>query len=274
MCTKRKNKMEKFSYSRINTFDQCPQKYKIQYIDLISTNNDSIEAFMGNRVHNVLENLYSIDNLKNQFISFDKLIDMYSREWHENWHENIFISNYKFDINYYNHNTVYDNGLKCLKNFYKRFNQKGYFKDKILELEFPFQIEVGDYKLRGYIDRIDRNSKDEIDIFDYKTGVKSKSKIQALNDLQLAIYELAIREKFKKCKKINLHLYYLRNDKLVSFNHSLSQLEKLKNKIINKIDVINSSKDFIAKESILCEWCFYWEQCEIKATSNPSIKIV
>ena len=68
---------KKFSYSRLNTFSHCPQKYKIQYIDLISNDNESIEAYMGSRVHEVLESLYSIDDLKNQYIPFDKLIDLF-----------------------------------------------------------------------------------------------------------------------------------------------------------------------------------------------------
>ena len=34
--------MGKFSYSRINTYNQCPQKYKIQYIDKIYSSKNSI----------------------------------------------------------------------------------------------------------------------------------------------------------------------------------------------------------------------------------------
>ena len=45
--------MIKFSYSRINTYNQCPQKYKIQYIDKIYSSKNSLEAFMGKSVHDV-----------------------------------------------------------------------------------------------------------------------------------------------------------------------------------------------------------------------------
>ena len=92
----------KFSYSRLNTFDNCPQKYKIQYIDLIKSENDSIEAYMGKIVHSVLEELYQTKDLKSQFIPFDKLIDIYSRLWNDNWHNKIFITNFKYNKHYYN----------------------------------------------------------------------------------------------------------------------------------------------------------------------------
>ena len=66
--------MKKFSYSRINTYNQCPQKFKIQYLDKVFSDKNSIEAFMGQSVHSVLEKLYSKNNFKNHFISFDHLI--------------------------------------------------------------------------------------------------------------------------------------------------------------------------------------------------------
>ena len=89
--------MKKYSYSRINTYNQCPQKYKIQYIDKIYSSKNSIEAFMGNSVHYVLEKIYSIKNLKNQFISFDSLVDMYFDYWKKEWTDDIFISKFKYN---------------------------------------------------------------------------------------------------------------------------------------------------------------------------------
>ena len=55
-------KLNKFSYSKINTYKSCPQKYKIIYIDEVNIPNESIEAFMGKIVHSVLEWLYKINN--------------------------------------------------------------------------------------------------------------------------------------------------------------------------------------------------------------------
>ena len=51
-----------FSYSQLNTFNTCPQQYKIIYMDGIRKEDESIEAFMGKRVHEVLEWLYNEEN--------------------------------------------------------------------------------------------------------------------------------------------------------------------------------------------------------------------
>ena len=263
----------KFSYSRINTYDNCPQKYKIQYIDMVSNNNDSIEAYMGKRVHDVLEKLYRTKDLIHKYISFDRLMDMYNESWNNNWHDDIFVTKYKFNRNTYNKNTVYNNGLLCLKNYYERFNQSGYFKEDVYAVEFKFEINIGLHRFRGYIDRIDRSEDGIINIIDYKTGKNSKGKIQAENDFQLAIYELAVKKIFNEYKQINLNLYYLKSNKLVSFNHSKEKINQIKENIINKVVNIKSTKEFIAKESILCDWCHFWEQCDVKAGSNPSIRL-
>ena len=267
-----KNKI-KFSYSRINTFDNCPQKYKIQYIDLIKSSDDSIEAFMGRVVHQVLENLYLMDDLKSKYILFDKLIEMYNKIWVENWHTNIYMSNFKYNPIAYNKQTVYMIGMECLKNYYNRFNEFGYFKQNVYAVEFPFEINIGEYYFRGFIDRIDKDLDGNINIIDYKTSSKSKSSNQAANDIQMAIYEIAIQKMIKDYKEINLSLFYLRNKDFIFFKHTKEKIDFLQEKILDKIDIIMNTAHYPGKESILCEWCYFWKNCDIKVTNNPSIKL-
>ena len=48
-----------YSHSRLSTFEQCPHKFKLQYIDKVETEvEQSVEAFMGVRTHETLEKLY------------------------------------------------------------------------------------------------------------------------------------------------------------------------------------------------------------------------
>ena len=47
----------------------------------------------------------------------------------------------------------------------------------------------------------------------------------------------------------------------------------LKNLIKQNIDSINSAMDknnFESIESNLCNWCYYWKECDKKTGSNPS----
>ena len=51
--------MPTFSNSRLGTYEQCPLKYKYQYIDKIKVEEaKTVEAFMGSCVHEALEKHY------------------------------------------------------------------------------------------------------------------------------------------------------------------------------------------------------------------------
>ena len=78
-----------YSFSKINTFQTCPQKYKINYIDKVRIPDEGIEAFMGKRVHEVLEWLYNKDNQEKPHITFDLLCQNYDNQWLKHWHNNI-----------------------------------------------------------------------------------------------------------------------------------------------------------------------------------------
>ena len=96
-----------FSYSKINTYKSCPQKYKIIYLDKIRKKNESIEAFMGKRVHEVLEWLYSDKNRKKKLILFDTLMNKYKQLWNDKWHQNIFIARCKYNRENYNKSIIF-----------------------------------------------------------------------------------------------------------------------------------------------------------------------
>ena len=52
--------MPVYSNSKLATYENCPRKYKLQYIDRIELPEarDGIEAFLGSRVHETLEKLH------------------------------------------------------------------------------------------------------------------------------------------------------------------------------------------------------------------------
>jgi putative RecB family exonuclease len=48
-----------YSHSRLSCYEQCPRKYKLQYIDRIKIEvKETIELFLGKRVHETLKKLY------------------------------------------------------------------------------------------------------------------------------------------------------------------------------------------------------------------------
>ena len=47
-----------FSHSSLSSFETCPKKYQFRYVLKVPADTEGIEAFVGKRVHEVLERLY------------------------------------------------------------------------------------------------------------------------------------------------------------------------------------------------------------------------
>ncbi len=76
--------MPVYSHSRLSAFEKCPLQYRFRYVDKIKRDVQGIEAFMGNRVHEVLERLYR-DLLMSKRPSLDELVAQYHETWKEHF---------------------------------------------------------------------------------------------------------------------------------------------------------------------------------------------
>ena len=82
--------MERYSHSKLNTFEQCKYKYKLYYIDkIIPEFPNTIEAFMGDIVHRSLEKIYRELIDKKLVVSKDDLLKYYFETWEKKWKKGI-----------------------------------------------------------------------------------------------------------------------------------------------------------------------------------------
>ena len=255
-----------YSYSQLNTFKTCPQQYKIIYLDGIRNGHESIEAFMGKRVHGTLEWLYNPENRGKSFITFDRLCQAYDDQWITEWHSHIYIADSRKKTDYY-----YSIGKRCLSNYYSHYGPT--FDELVEGTEVKLQFSIGDYTFRGIIDRLDNPEPGKWIVHDYKTSKHPKSERQAINDIQLALYQIAIEQNYGQVNEISLTWHFLRFGSEVKILHGRDQLEKLKNKINKMVKKIIHSMDdinnFLPKETMLCNWCYLWEECSAKVGKNP-----
>ena len=80
--------MKRFSYSSLETYKKCPAQFRIRYIDNVRKSDESIEAFMGKRVHEALEYLYD-EVLDGRIPFFDHVVENYKSNWQDKWHNSI-----------------------------------------------------------------------------------------------------------------------------------------------------------------------------------------
>ena len=73
-----------YSHSRLSSFENCPKKFEFRYILDVEAETEGIEAFVGKRVHEVLERLYLFVE-DGMVPPLDKVIKRYDAFWEEHW---------------------------------------------------------------------------------------------------------------------------------------------------------------------------------------------
>lgn len=237
------SKKEIFSFSKLNTFKQCPYRYKLRYIDKVKSDRQSVEAYNGKLIHNCLEKLYL------EKLNMKELLQLYDENY--NLTNNIFIirkeRNYKKE------------GLVLLENYYSMF-----FKtDNTLTISTEYELrgKIVNKEFTGFIDRLSKSDDNNNIIFinDYKTG-KTMKKLK--NDLQAKIYTILLKKKLKNYK-IQNRWYYLRYGNLEKIEYNNGNLIEAENKIGDLINEIGKEVEFKKTHSPLCRWCEYSQICKI-----------
>ncbi len=275
--------MATFSHSRLSSYENCPLRYKFAYIDKVKIEvEDTIETFLGSRVHEALEKLYR--NLQfERLMSLDEVLAFFNREWAKNWDDAIIIVNKDYTADNYR-----KMGERYLKDYYKK--HKPFDKGKILGLETINTLPLdkdGKYGFYIRIDRLMHMGEGVYEVHDYKTNMSLPKQEDLDNDRQLAMYSLWVQEQFKDFKKVRLVWHFLAFDKEMESIRTKKQLEELKKNVIREIQEIEATDQFPAKVTRLCNWCLYrgicpeWkheveleEKPENEYLQDPGVKLV
>lgn len=275
--------MPSFSHSKIVAFETCPLQYKYAYIDRIKVEaEDTVETFLGSRVHEALEKLYR-DKKFERLMSLEELLAYYNKLWKEEWKDSVVIV--KKEYTQENYRKI---GERCLSDYYKR--HKPFDRGRIIGLEttdFLALDEEGKYKFHIRIDRLMDMGNGVYEVHDYKTGSSLPKQEELDQDRQLAVYSLWVRQQFKDFKKVRLVWHYVAFDKEMDSYRTKEQLATLRKETFEKIKKIESAEEFLANVSGLCDWCLYkgicpmWkhevqleEKPENEYLNDPGLKLV
>ena len=244
--------MEKiFSHSRLWLFENCPEAYKIKYIDKTFPDlPKSFELFLGNIVHKTLEWFYE-EIQKDNFHDLDTLIEKFANLWNANITNEYRLNSYLKIEDYFN------KGIKFLVDYY--YKNKPFIENTIhLEKRILFPLDDNkEYFIQGYIDRVVLNKGGEYEVHDYKTNDSLKSQGQIDLDRQLAFYHLGLQEELGKDIKVKLIWHFLAHNKTINSIRSQEQLEKLKQDTLNLIKNIENKKVFPSCGKTWCDWCSF-----------------
>lgn len=255
-----------YSHSRLSSFENCPQQFKYRYIDKLKTQSEGVEAFMGKRVHEVLERLYHHVERYGRPPSLSQVQDRFRKDWPLHWHDQVNIVREGLDADHY-----VRLGVRCLENYYR--SHYPFDRGETVGIEKNISAildEAGAYRIRGIIDRVVRTAPGCYEVHDYKTGgyVPPRKKLDA--DRQLALYQIGIEQSYADVDEVVLVWHYVAFGKTLTSSRSPEQLETLKQDTIALIDHVESTSEFTAKPSKLCNWCEFKGLCPNAKLDLPS----
>ncbi|MBU3913293.1 MAG: PD-(D/E)XK nuclease family protein, partial [Nanoarchaeota archaeon] len=235
-------------------------KFKLTYIDKEEPEGEeSIEAFVGSRVHEALEWLYK--RVKMTVVpTKEQVLEYFEKRWKKNFHPAIKINNEEFLPEHY-----FSKGKKFIEDYYERYKP---FKENTIAMEKLVRIDLdgtGKYKMIGYVDRLVYNKDSKsYEIHDYKTANRLSEQSELEQDRQLALYCLAVKSMYPDANKVCLIWHFLAFDKefcIFKTDKQLGQLKKEVIKVIQEIERAKKSGKFPASQTALCDWCEYKSLC-------------
>lgn len=240
-----------WSFSRLNSFYQCPWQFKLQYIDCENGLSNSFAEF-GTFGHNILE------KYANGEAEIYELANLYEEGYKQAVSSTFPPNKYCSLADKY-----YESGLNYFENF------EGFGNFEIVEAEKELTFNIGPYKITGYIDLLLKDKEENFHIYDHKSStVKSKTSEKAMEYWkQMYLYSIAIYDEYKVYPK-QLHINAFKEGKTYTVDFDINEVDRVKQWVIDTIELIKKEEKFPPKsDSFFCSFiCNFRNTCEYKPT--------
>jgi RecB family exonuclease len=238
--------MIKLSASSIGTYEKCPKKYHYQYIEKPEVaEQDWSHLEFGKCAHRVLELFHKdlCENVRGPTEYPTIMRDCFK----------LALSEFDMDIL----KPELPELKEVLKSYLDKINATGL--PQVIANELNFDFKIGEYTVRGFIDRIDKVGPGEYKVVDYKTNKNPKY----LSNFQLLLYALAIKEIYPDAEKIS-GAYVLLKHKCDTLDYEFAEkdYENTVKKVLSVGKSIDTNIEWEKKPSILCNWCDYQSLCQ------------
>jgi RecB family exonuclease len=253
--------MRIYSHSSLGSFETCPRQYWYRYIGKPEIEKvETIEAFLGNRVHDTLEKLYKLRR-GGRVLSEEETLELFESVWAEEWSDDILIVNEELTAEDYKRV-----GREALAAYHRRYAP--FDQARTLRLEARVGLDLdgsGRYRMQGFVDRIARRGDGTYEIHDYKTSSHLPTQGEADEDRQLALYQIGLEGMWNDGAAVDLIWHYVRFDTHLVSHRTPEQLQGVRESCIKLIDDIESrgrdEESFPTRPSSLCPWCAFRTIC-------------
>ncbi len=237
------------SFSRLHRYEQCPQSYRLHYLDKLPSEPGEPLRF-GSALHAVLEALVkeAIDERRQGPLSEARALEFFREAWCAEELSGL---------------PLFEEGLQICRDFVRE--QGAFDFQRVLAVEQSFRIQVGRFAVVGSIDRVDQIDDDTLEIIDYKSNHQLFSREDVDGSLQLALYHAAARTLWPWAKHIRLSYWLLRHNvrqQTVRTEQQISDALRYAEMLGEQLETADC---FPARLSANCAYCEHRRDCDAYA---------
>lgn len=234
------------SYSQFSTYQRCPHRYWLQYVERIAV-PVAPELHFGAAVHDALNRMYDPRQLQRP--SLEEVVEAFVRAWQKRSEA----------VPEDKRQAYFEEGIRLLQTHYERHGAPEAGR-RTATTEQIFSIPLdGRHTLTGRIDRIDVIGEQQLEVLDYKTSRKMPPVTQLQEDAQLALYRMAANRLYPGFE-IATTLFFVLHDYQMKIAQSEEFLREIKNAILDTIVSIEL-EEFDPKPGPHCDWCAHQPYC-------------
>ncbi len=241
------------SPSRITSYESCPLKFRFVNIEQLPE-PPGIHAVKGNVVHRALELLFHLEPNERSRDAAHRFMATAREEYEPT-----------YDI------TGLNLSESALRDFWSECSD---LVDGYLAMEDPREVRdveqeiyvtasLGEFSIRGYVDRVERHPDGSLIITDYKTGKSPNPNFPDSKMKQLEMYAYMLREMRGELAS-RLQLYYVKDgtkNVAVPSEQSMNFVKTRTTAMFKTISTACQKGSFPAKKSALCNFCAFKDWC-------------
>jgi RecB family exonuclease len=238
----------KLSYSQIDTYQQCPQAYKLRYREGLRP-APGLRQVAGSALHAALAYFHHPSRL--QAPPEEEVLAVYAEQFK--------VAGLSDDEQKLAH---FEHGLEVLRRYWQEHRED---QRRTADVERNFLVPLeGEVALSGRIDRIDVAGPEALELVDFKSGAKLPDQAQVDDDLQMALYCLAGRQLFPG-KQITPRLHYVSWGVTMTPRVTEERLEVARLGALKAAQEIGAGY-FAPRVGPHCDWCEVKAACEMFRT--------
>jgi DNA helicase-2/ATP-dependent DNA helicase PcrA len=239
------------SFSQIDEFLTCPERYRLRYDIGIPTPAHHALSY-GNAIHQAIAAFHTAQS-EGRTLTDDELVDVLRRHWQPDG----FLSREHEDARF-------EAGSTALRRF--RAQQIALGSRIPAAIERPFTFRIGQDKIRGRVDRIDPTAEGAV-ITDYKSSDVREQKhadAKARDSLQLQVYALAHQAETGELPA-RVQLHFVESGVVGSAAPSADRLDKARVKLTQAADDIRARRFEPKPSTVACGYCPFRTICSSSA---------